>query len=553
MKALKKNAAVPVAVALCIALMWGLGAITFATSYQTASQSTSASRLSVFSRTVFALIHNLQYERAAAAGYLSTGRSAGSANLFKTWSDHVDNARAGFRKSIGRFNSDDYGQELTSALRRADELLDGIGDMRMRISETTVVPDEVVAYYTQIISNLSESVFPLEKQKLERAPSDQSRKAYLAIVRVIELASRDMAEGTLFLDRWNNGAKQDGAWRQISADESALLAEYRSVADAEQRALFDAWSNSNAKSAADKMRTALTEAPSATAAGGDLTVTRWLQVLGSNVAALNQIAWAQQRDFIKSVGGDAARAAYLFVALTVVASLATLVAVAWFRPASFRHALFALLLVGNLALISWAQAVGPDWLVKESGPIESLQAFALAAAFFIFCANIAGSRDVSRVAAIAFTCTCFLLFFREFDFRVYGAPEWLVAVSTGPVRRVLYVAIIAVLLLYVATQWRHFTAMVRPFLKWDAWPLLLWLPLLLVGEMIEVATHATRKDALLGYWANGEFWEELLELNAYLVLLFGAYVFAEIFGLRTKQDSVSRLTSFRNALAARKS
>ena len=114
-------------------------------------------------------------------------------------------------------------------------------------------------------------------------------------------------------------------------------------------------------------------------------------------------------------------------------------------------------------------------------------------------------------------------------------------------------AIIAVLLLYVATQWRHFTAMVRPFLKWGAWPLLLWLPLLLVGEMIEVATHATRKDALLGYWANGEFWEELLELNAYLVLLFGAYVFAEIFGLRTKQDSVSRLTSFRNALAARKS
>lgn len=552
MKALKKVATVPVAVALCVAVLWGLCAVTVAMSYPTASQSTSTSRLAEFSRNAFVLIRSLQEERATAAGTLAMNQDNASARQFKTWSDITDRNRTVFRKSIGRFNGDDYGPGLTSALRQADGLLDGLGDMRTRISESTVSPDEAIAYYTQVISTLSEPIFLLDSQPLDDVALHQSRSAYLAIVRAIELASRDMAEGAVFLDERNRGRRPDGTWRQASPDESALLAEYGSLASAEQRALFDVWSQSEARSAADTMRAALAEAPDLTTGGETLTVAQWLNAFQANLAALYPMAWAQQQVFTEDLKDDASRAAYLFVALTVLAGLATIVAIAWFHPACFRHALLGSLLLCNLALIVWAFAVGPDWLVKESGPIESLQAFALAAAFFIFCANVVSAKDASRIVAIIFCCACFMSFFREFDFRVYGAPEWLIAMSSGPVRRALYVTIIAVLVVYVATQYRYFTAMVLPFLKWDAWPLVLWVPLLLVGELVELATHATRKDASQGYWANGQFWEELLELNAYLVLLFGAYVFGEVFGLRTKQDSVSRLTSCRNALAAKK-
>jgi hypothetical protein len=56
-------------------------------------------------------------------------------------------------------------------------------------------------------------------------------------------------------------------------------------------------------------------------------------------------------------------------------------------------------------------------------------------------------------------------------------------------------------------------------------------------EMIELRAHATRHDDLPGYWANGQFWEELVELNAYIVLLFAAYIFAEIYRSSTDSES----------------
>lgn len=551
MRAFKRFATVPTAVGICIAVFWGLCALSVVSIYPTASQSTSAHRLGFFSGNALALIHKLQQERAAAAGHLSMNGNKKLARQFKKEANSTDHRHAMFQKFAGRFNSAGYGAELTTPLKEADALFAGLGGMRTRISDSAVSAEEAVSYYTRIIEKLSKSIFLLEAQQLSHGASDQSRKAYSRIVKASELSSRDMADGAVFLGRQNKGSKRDGSWRKISAAEKALLTDYRSLATAERRALFDAWSESKAKSAADSMRNELANG-STTMADGQYTAAKWLKAFRKNLAGLQQIALAQQRDFIKNAGGAAARSAYLFVILTLVASVATLAAMAWFQPAYFRQTLLALLLLGNLALIAWAFTIGPDWLVKESGPIESLQAFALAAAFFVFCADAANSRDAPRVVAIVFSCACFLLFFREVDFRVYGAPEWLIAISSGPGRRVLFVIILAILAVYVAAQRRHLRAMIRPCLKWSAWPLLLWLPLLLAGEQIEVMTHATRKDGLLGYWESGQFWEELLEFNAYLVLLFGAYAFGEIFGLRTRQESTFRLTSLKNALAAKK-
>ena len=560
MRALKKIASVPVAVALCVAALWGICAISVATLYPTASQSTSAYRLASFSGNALAFVNKLQQERAAAAAYLATHGTAKSAirlnksaNRFKKNMNGTDRRHEMFRKSVGRFNSDDYGTELTAALREADALFAGLGSIRTRILDSAVSAEDAIAYYTKIISMVSKSIFLLETQPLGDAASDRSRKAYVSLVRAAELSSQDMADGLTFLGSRNKGREPGESRPQVSEAEQGLLSKYQSLATAEPLALFEAWSQSEAKSATDEMRKNMARESNEASASRTYTVGEWFRVFRGSLVGLFKIELAQQQSFVKKVSDDAARAAYLFVTLTFGAGLATLVAVTWFRPAYFRHGLLALLIFGNIALIAWATTVGADWLVKESGPIESLQAVALAAAFFIFCANTANTKGAARVAAIIFTCACFLLFFREFDFRVYGAPEWLVTASSGTGRRILFVAIIAVLTVYVATQWRLFTAMVRPFLKWDAWPLLLWLPLLLTGELIEVVTHNTRKDASFGYWGNGQFWEELFELDAYLVLLFGAYVFAEIFGLRTKQESLSRLESCKHAFAARKS
>jgi hypothetical protein len=58
-----------------------------------------------------------------------------------------------------------------------------------------------------------------------------------------------------------------------------------------------------------------------------------------------------------------------------------------------------------------------------------------------------------------------------------------------------------------------------------------------VGQEIEVRTHEARNNALQGYWVNGQFWEELFELNAYLALLYAAFVFRDVYGSRSPRGS----------------
>ena len=121
--------------------------------------------------------------------------------------------------------------------------------------------------------------------------------------------------------------------------------------------------------------------------------------------------------------------------------------------------------------------------------------------------------------------------------RIFDAPEWLINITTGLVRKGLSTILAVLTAVYVATRYKNVPGLIRSSLTWRAWPFYIWPLLLITAEKIELRAHATRLDDLPGYWANGQFWEELVELNAYIVLLFAAYIFAEIY--RSSTDSLS--------------
>jgi len=135
----------------------------------------------------------------------------------------------------------------------------------------------------------------------------------------------------------------------------------------------------------------------------------------------------------------------------------------------------------------------------------------------------------SRTAAVALASLCFIVLLREVDFRMFDAPDWLITVTSGHGRRVIMWLVASLAVIYVLSRFRHLPSLIRSSLIWKAWPFYLWFPLFLLGQGIEVWTHEARNDALQGYWVNGQFWEELFELNAYLALLFAAFVFSDVY------------------------
>ncbi len=175
-------------------------------------------------------------------------------------------------------------------------------------------------------------------------------------------------------------------------------------------------------------------------------------------------------------------------------------------------------------------SAGLDQLAHENGPIENLQVVALAFAFALFCLQATKEPGAARTAAVALASLCFIVLLREVDFRMFDAPDWLIAVTSGRGRKTIHWAIASVTVIYVLSRFRHLPSLIRSSLTWKAWPFYLWFPLFLVGQGIEIWTHEARNDALQGYWVNGQFWEELFELNAYLALLFAAFVFSDVYG-----------------------
>ncbi len=259
-----------------------------------------------------------------------------------------------------------------------------------------------------------------------------------------------------------------------------------------------------------------------------------LNTLAREHIRLHGLANIEFQKLIEKTGTEAARRANLFLVSLLGVVIATLSAIAWHWPPALRQSLLIALIVFNIALALWTMSTGPYWMAKESGPIEGLQAVALATAFALFCRDATRHPGASRPAAVSLACLCFVIFFREIDLRIFDAPELLINITTGPVRKGLSAILVVLTAIYVATRNKNVPGLIRSSLTWRAWPFYIWPFLLITAEKIELWVHAR---ALPGSWTNGQFWEELVELNAYLALLYAAYIFAEIYRSRTDSES----------------
>lgn len=197
--------------------------------------------------------------------------------------------------------------------------------------------------------------------------------------------------------------------------------------------------------------------------------------------------------------------------------------------------LFLVLLLVNVGFLVW-WSLTSDQISAESGPIENVQLVVLFGAFALFSRNAKLLEGVGRKAAIVLCIACVYLFFREIDFRTMPVSDWLVWVTTGFTRRIIQGLVLLAFFGAIALNYRQFSR-ICPFLRSrHAWPYYAAFFLFVASKLTEEISRADHNP--FGHFAlpHGQFWEEMLELNADLMLLFGGVLFYEVGRLICERD-----------------
>jgi len=177
----------------------------------------------------------------------------------------------------------------------------------------------------------------------------------------------------------------------------------------------------------------------------------------------------------------------------------------------------------DILLVGW-WSLTSDHISRENGPIENLQLAALIAALVVFFRTGAGQAGGQKHFFIAATIACLYLFLRELDLRTLPFGEWVRWLGSDIPRKVTQGLVVLTLIIHVL---RHFSA-IMSFVKSGGvkliWPYGVILFLFVAAKMAEEISRADKNK--FGDFAlpHGQFWEEMLELNADMMILAVALI-----------------------------
>lgn len=196
------------------------------------------------------------------------------------------------------------------------------------------------------------------------------------------------------------------------------------------------------------------------------------------------------------------------------------------RQLKSAHIFFLIVALGNIGLLGWWWLSAHE-ISNESGPIENLQAAVLFLVFVIFCFNSMKLEGAGRTVAVIFCFLCFFMFFREVDFQDMTESDAILSITRGHTQKLIFWFSLLLMSGYIISQFIYFRAMVAAMLHWRAWPYYTWLVLIISGELTEEFSRATGNLFWDFVIPNGNFWEEMLELNAYMALMFASITLYE--------------------------
>lgn len=202
-------------------------------SYQNSAQTHALMKVSVSAGN---LIHTLQIERGATAGYLQS-KGQKFSDVLPGMRIKTDERLAEFKKEISSIDSKEV-PALAKSLAESHDKLNEIADIRQRASQLTLTVPEEVAYYSGTISKLIAAMSAGIEFNRDAAIS-QKMIAYLSFVRAKENAGQERA---LVTAAFAANRIEPPQYRVILTkfdNQEAYLNDFRSIAGSAEKASLE--------------------------------------------------------------------------------------------------------------------------------------------------------------------------------------------------------------------------------------------------------------------------------------------------------------------------
>lgn len=167
----------------------------------------------------------------------------------------------------------------------------------------------------------------------------------------------------------------------------------------------------------------------------------------------------------------------------------------------------------NLFLFALSAAGATEFLAREQGVLEIAQLVLIALAMLLFMIPALRGQGPARSAAIALVGVSICCFYRELDLAALGATDALAVLTKSSVRDVVLGAAVVLLLGFVWVKRADLPSWWRYATRSAAWPLFAAGILLAIGMALSAALSGN---------LQGQFWEELVEFNGYVLFVLAA-------------------------------
>jgi len=199
-------------------------------SYRDAGQTL---RLMTLSVSIGNLAHTLQIERGATAGFVQS-KGQRFADILPDARSKTDEQLQNLKLEVSRVEDNAF-PSLGKAIAAANDKLDRLGDLRQRASQFSATAQETTAYYSSTIAQLVDAIGAGVEYNKD-ASITQKLIAYIGFVRAKEHAGRERALTTAVYAANKVEAAQLRTILDSISRQEAHLADFRSVAGAEEQA-----------------------------------------------------------------------------------------------------------------------------------------------------------------------------------------------------------------------------------------------------------------------------------------------------------------------------
>ena len=229
------------------------------------------------------LVHFLQIERGATAGFLQS-KGQKFADILPGIRSKTDEHLEAYRRQLDQVNIADM-PSLAKALAEAKGRLDGLGDLRQRTSQLTVPVPESTGYYTATITTLVDAI-GVGVEFNRDAHISQRTIAYISFVRAKEKAGQERALTTsIFAADRVEAAQYRVILDRISAQEAHLVAFLSNTGDAERASLKNVLAGS---AAIEVVRLRNVMAEKSVEGGFGVDPTAWFKAMTAKIDALHE-------------------------------------------------------------------------------------------------------------------------------------------------------------------------------------------------------------------------------------------------------------------------